>query len=469
MATLSFYGAAGTVTGSRFLLEHEGQRVLIDCGLFQGRKELRERNWAPWPFDPKLIDAVVLTHAHIDHTGGLPRLVRQGYRGPIYSTGGTRDLCGIMLPDSARIQEEEARYANKRGYSKHKPALPLYEEHDAFEALRLFESFAYDKTRQVAKGITVRMVRAGHILGSAICIFELQGSDQRVVFTGDLGRYNAPILRDPEAVGSATTLVAESTYGDREHGEHDPQGALADTVNDVVKRGGMLVIPAFAVGRTQDILYHLGILERSKRIPELPVFVDSPMACDATPLYLAHAYEHDFEMRSIIDEGQYPLRTALTRFVTAAKESKALNSFRGPGIVISASGMATGGRVLHHLKHRLPDHRSTVLFVGFQSEGTRGRRLLEGEKQLRLLGEVVDVQAKIVNISGFSAHADWQEMMRWMEGFTSPPRQTLLVHGEASALEAMRQRVAAKGWPVAVPKLLETVKLAEGSSSHNRP
>ncbi len=461
MSSITFFGAAETVTGSRFLLEHDGQRVLIDCGLFQGRKEIRQRNWEPWPFDPKTIDAVVLTHAHIDHTGGLPRLVRDGFRGPVFSTSGTRDLSGIMLPDSARIQEEEARYANKRGYSKHKPALPLYEESDAFAALRLFETFGFDKTRNILSGISLRFQRAGHILGSAICVFELATSKQRIVFTGDLGRYNAPILRDPEAVDSATTLVAESTYGDREHGEHDPLGTLADAVNDTVQRGGVLVIPAFAVGRTQDILYRLGILERAKRIPELPVFVDSPMACDATPLYLSHAHEHDFEMRSIVDEGFSPLRTAGTRFVTSSKESKAINGFRGPGIIVSASGMATGGRVLHHLKHRLGDDKSTVLFVGYQSEGTRGRRLLEGEKQLKLLGEVIEVRAKIVNISGFSAHADWHEMLRWMEGFKSPPKQTLLVHGEATALEALRQRVAAKGWPVAVPRHLEKVELVK--------
>lgn len=461
MASITFYGAAGTVTGSRFLLEHEGSRVLVDCGLFQGRKELRERNWAPWPFDPKSVDAVVLTHAHIDHTGGLPRFVREGYRGPVYSTGGTKDLCGIMLPDSARIQEEEARYANKRGYSKHKPALPLYEEQDAFAALRLFETFGYDKVRPVAKGISVRFSRAGHILGSAICTFDLVGSNQRVVFTGDLGRYNAPILKDPEAVTSATTLVAESTYGDREHGDHDPESSLAEVVNDTVKRGGMLVVPAFAIGRTQDILYHLGKLERSKRIPELPIFVDSPMACDATPLYLAHSHEHDFEMRSIIDEGHSPLRTAGTRFVTSSKESKTINAVRGPGIIVSASGMATGGRVLHHLKQRLPDGRCTVLFVGYQSEGTRGRRLLQGEQQVKILGELVDVKAKIMNITGFSAHADWHEMLRWMEGFTAPPKQTLLVHGEDTALEALRQRVAAKGWPVAVPGHLEKVELVK--------
>lgn len=461
MATITFLGAAGTVTGSRFLLEHDGKRVLVDCGLFQGRKELRQRNWDRWPIEPKSIDAVVLTHAHIDHTGGLPRLVRDGFRGPVYCTGGTKDLSGIMLPDSARIQEEEARYANKRGYSKHTPALPLYEEQDAFAALRLFESFGYERPRTIVPGISLEFRRAGHILGSAICAFELAGSNQRVVFTGDLGRYNAPILRDPQKVERATTLIAESTYGDREHGEHDPLQSLADAVNETVKRGGVLVVPAFAVGRTQDILYRLGILERERRIPELPVFVDSPMACDATPLYLAHSHEHDFEMRAILDEGFSPLRTAGTRFVTSSKESKTINSFRGPGVIISASGMATGGRVLHHLKHRLGDERSSVLFVGYQSEGTRGRRLLEGEKEIRLLGEVIEVRAKILNISGFSAHADWHEMLKWMDGFEAPPKQTLLVHGEAGALEALKQKVAARGWPVAVPRHLETVELVK--------
>ncbi len=460
MATLTFLGAAQTVTGSRFLLEHEGHRVLVDCGLFQGRKQNRERNWAPLPIDPASLDAVVLTHAHIDHTGGLPRLVRQGFKGPVYCTNGTRDLSGIMLPDSARIQEEEARYANKYRYSKHHPALPLYTEEDAFAALRLFESFSYERTREIVPGIKLTFARAGHILGSAICVFELTSTRQRLVFTGDLGRYNAPILRDPEAVHSATTVISESTYGDREHGDDDPTRTLADAVNDTARRGGVLIIPAFAIGRTQDVLYRLALMEREQRIPALPVYVDSPMAVDATPLYMAHSHEHDFETRSIIEAGFAPLRTEKTTFINSRKQSQALNTFRGPGIIISASGMATGGRVLHHLKHRLPNEKNAVLFVGYQSEGTRGRRLLNGEKTLKLLGEVIDVRARILSVSGFSAHADWKEILQWMDGFRAPPKQTLLVHGEPVALEALRARVAARGWPVAVPAHGETVTLA---------
>lgn len=460
MASIQFLGAAGTVTGSRFLLEHQGRRILVDCGMFQGTKELRLRNWAPWPVDPKRIDAVVLTHAHIDHTGGLPRLVKEGFRGPVFATHATRDLCSLLLPDSARIQEEEAAYANKLGYSKHAPALPLYTEADAHEALRLFETFGYGRTRAIVPGLSLTFHRAGHILGSAICAFDLGATGERVVFSGDLGRYNAPILRDPEPVAAATTLLAECTYGDRQHEESDPMGALAEAVNNAVTRGGVLVIPAFAVGRTQEILFRLGQLERQKLIPVLPVYVDSPMACDATPIYLAHIADHDVEMRALAEGGSSPLRTEQTRFVTSAKESKTLNGIRHAAVIISASGMATGGRILHHLKHRLPDSKNVILFVGYQSEGTRGRRLLDGESKIKMHGQFVDVRAQIMKVSGFSAHADWTEMLKWMDGFSQPPKQVLLVHGETSALEAMRARLLAKGWPAAVPQHLETVELA---------
>jgi metallo-beta-lactamase family protein len=460
MASIHFLGAAGTVTGSKFLLEHEGRRVLIDCGLFQGKKELRQRNWEPLPVPAKSLDAIVLTHAHIDHTGGLPRVVAEGFDGPVFATSGTRDLVALMLPDSAHLQEEEARYANKERYSKHATALPLYTVKDAQRTVRLLETFGYERPKEILPGITLTFYRAGHILGSAVCAFDLKSTAQRVVFTGDLGRYNAPILRDPQGVSAATTLVVESTYGDRTHGETRPHDALCNAVKGAFERGGVVVIPAFAIGRTQELLYHLRNLEEEGRVPEVDVFVDSPMACDATPIYLAHPEEHDLGMSSLVDRGATPLATKRTHFVTSALESKRLNQFRGPGIIISASGMATGGRVLHHLKHRLPDARNTVLFVGYQSEGSRGRRLLDGEKEIKIHGQMVPVAAEIRTVSGFSAHADWKETMRWMESFQSPPRQTLLVHGEPSALEGLKGRVESQGWKAYVPRYLEQVELA---------
>ncbi|MBZ4420140.1 MBL fold metallo-hydrolase RNA specificity domain-containing protein [Myxococcus sp. RHSTA-1-4] len=459
MASIHFLGAAGTVTGSKFLLEHDGRKVLVDCGLFQGQKELRQRNWQPLPLSPSSLDAIVLTHAHIDHTGDLPRVVRDGYDGPVYSTPGTRDLAALLLPDSAHLHEEEARYANKEGFSKHHPALPLYTVPDAERAVGLFETFGYERPKEILPGITLTFYRAGHILGSAVCIFDLKSTRQRVVFSGDLGRYHAPILRDPQSVASATTLVVESTYGDRQHKETKPIESLREAVMGAFERGGVVLIPAFAVGRTQELLYHLRQLEDEKRIPVVDVFVDSPMACDATPIYLAHPEEHDLVMKSRMERGSSPLATRRTKFVTSPQESQRLNLHEGPAIIISASGMATGGRVLHHLKHRLPDARNTVLFVGYQSVGSRGRRMLDGEKEVRIHGQMVPVAADIQSVSGFSAHADWTETMRWMEGFESPPRQTLLVHGEPEALAALQQRVQAKGWKTHVPNYLEKVEL----------
>jgi metallo-beta-lactamase family protein len=459
MSSLQFLGAAGTVTGSRFVIEHEGRRIMVDVGLFQGPKELRQRNWARSPLAAKDVDAVVLTHAHIDHTGGLPRLVAEGFTGPVFTTPATRSLAGLLLPDSAHLQEEEARFANKHRYSRHSPALPLYTVADAHNALKLFETFPYARTREIVPGISLTFVPAGHILGSAICVIDLQSTRQRVVFTGDLGRYDAPILQDPVAVDRATTLVVESTYGNRDHGPTAPNESLENAVGPTLERGGMVVIPAFAIGRTQEILFHLRQLEADRKIPEVDVFVDSPMACDATPLYLEHSEEHDLAMRELLSSGRTPLATRRTHFVTAVNDSKRLNTLKGPGIIVSASGMATGGRILHHLKHRLPQANNTVLFVGYQSEGTRGRRLLNGEKEIKIHGELVPVAAEIRQVTGFSAHADRSEMQRWLQGFQTPPAQTLLVHGEPAALEALRGTLAGKGWPVYVPRHLEKIEL----------
>jgi metallo-beta-lactamase family protein len=459
MPSIQFLGAAGTVTGSRFLLEHDGRRVLVDCGLFQGEKALRLRNWEPSPVPPSTIDAVVLTHAHIDHTGGLPRLVREGFEGPVYCTAGTRDLLGLLLPDSAHLQEEEARYANQKAYSRHHPALPLYTAEDARRTLNLLETFGYGRPREILPGIRLTFGRAGHIIGSATCTFDLTSARQQVVFTGDLGRYDAPILRDPEPVPFASTLVIECTYGGRDHGPTQPQEALAGAVQGAVKKGGMMVIPAFAVGRTQEILFHLRALEEAGRVPALDVYVDSPMACDATPIYLVHAEDHDEEMGRQVREGRHPMTPRRTHFVNSVQDSRRLNDLEGPGIIISASGMATGGRVLHHLKHRLPDARNTILFVGYQSPGTRGRRMLDGEPEIKIHGEMVPVRAELRAVSGFSAHADSAGLLRWIQGIRSPPRNTLLVHGEPMALQAMKLKLEERGWNAHAPAHNDLVSL----------
>lgn len=461
MPSIQFLGAAGTVTGSRHLVEHGGHRILLDCGLFQGEKAIRQRNWEAFPVPPQTIDAVVLSHAHIDHTGWLPRLVRDGFRGAVYASGATRDLAAIMLPDSARLQEEEAEFANRRRYSRHAPALPLYTETDAARALPLFRTVGYDEPRDIAPGITLSLTRAGHILGSAIVRLELDGDGPRqsVVFSGDLGRYDTPIIPAPEAFAGATTLLVECTYGDRTHEEENPREALGKVVRDVVASKGVLLIPAFAIGRTQDLLYHLRQLQLAGSIPSLPIFVDSPMACDATPLYLLHREEQDDEMIRQLVEGRRPLQPSNLEFARSVGESKAINDVKGPMIIISASGMATGGRVLHHLAKRLPLEGTTVLFAGYQAAGSRGRKLLDGLPFVRIHGVDVPVRAKIMKISGFSAHADFQEVDRWLSSVKTPPMRTFCVHGEAGALEATRARLTARGWNAHVPAHLERVEL----------
>src|SRR5512133_678575 len=461
MTSIRFLGAAGTVTGSRFLLKTASATILVDAGLFQGPKELRLRNRAPWAVDPGTLSAVVLTHAHIDPSGALPQLVREGYRGPIHCTPATRDLAGLLLPDSGRLQEEEARWANQRTYSRHAPnALPLYSEAEALAALPHLSPLPYRQPRVIARGVTLLLRRAGHILGSATAELTIAGPRPlRILFSGDLGRYGAPILPDPEPVAGCDVLVLESTYGGKEHATGDPSAALRAEVLGVVERGGALVIPAFAVGRTQEVLFELRALEERGEIPELPVFVDSPMAVDATPIHLAHREEHDSEMTRMIAAGREPLRPRRLSFARSPEQSKAINRVKGPCVIISASGMATGGRILHHLARRLPDPINTVLLVGFQAAGTRGWSLQNGAASLRIHGEDVPVKARIASIDGFSAHADEAEISRWLATFPAPPRRTFLVHGEPPALAAAKERMDRLGWASHVPRHLEEVPL----------
>jgi metallo-beta-lactamase family protein len=463
MAYLQFLGATRTVTGSKHLLEVDGYRVLVDCGLFQGLKELRQRNWDPFPLNPRSINSVILTHAHIDHSGYLPKLVHDGFDGPVYGTPATTELARILLPDSARLQEEDAAYANKQGTSKHHPALPLYTEEDAEDALRLLEPVGYHKRVQLMKRLSFEFITAGHILGSSFVCLDVEcqdGATRRVVMTGDLGRYNEPIIHDPSNVEEADYIVVESTYGDREHHQEDVKEHLARIINDTAKRGGHILVPAFAVGRTQLLVYLLRELEDEGRIPTLPVYVDSPMAVQATRLYLRHKEEHDLEMDALVDAKRNPLATHRFSLAKTVHDSKAISNSQEPSIVISASGMATGGRILHHLQRCLPQERNTVIFVGYQSEGTRGRRLLDGEKEIKIFGHYVPVRAHIETLPNLSAHADFHEILRWLSGFKRAPKKVFLVHGEHDAMMSLKQKIEAKfGWQVETPTYLEKFEL----------
>jgi len=458
-ATLQFLGAAGTVTGSRHRVRTSRGELLLDCGLFQGLKQLRMRNWEEPPLNPAALDAVVLSHAHIDHSGYLPLLVRQGFEGPVFCTPGTASLLSVLLPDSARLQEEDAERANRRGYSKHEPALPLYTSEDALAALALLEPRPYGRRFQAMAGGEVRFHRAGHILGSASIELELDAPRTTLVFSGDLGRWDRPILRDPELVPRADVLLVESTYGDRLHSP-DPSDDLARIVNESVERGGALVIPSFAVGRTQELIWTLRELEESGRIPSIPLFVDSPMALAVTDFYCRHGEDHDGEMRARMQDRSCPLCCREFFTLRTRDESRALNRLRGPLIVISASGMATGGRVLHHLQQRLPDPRTTVLLPGYQAAGTRGRALQDGARTVRIHGRDVPVRATVETLDGLSAHADQDEILRWLEGFERPPRETYVVHGEPSAAEALVATIRERfGWSVQAAKDGEEVRL----------
>jgi metallo-beta-lactamase family protein len=459
MAYIQFLGATRTVTGSKHLIDVDGYRVMVDCGLFQGLKELRLRNWEPFPIDPASLDSVILTHAHIDHTGFLPKLVHDGFAGDVYCTPATAELARILLPDSARLQEEEADYSNKRGSSKHQPALPLYSEGDATAALKLLRSVNFHKPVKLTPKLSFEFVTAGHILGSSFVNLDLECADgkrKRVTMTGDIGRYDEPIINDPTSVDEADYIVLESTYGDREHPDFDVKERLAEIINATASRGGHVLIPAFAVGRSQQLLYLIRELEDENRIPVLPVFVDSPMAVSATKLYLNHTEDHDLEMQALMDARRNPLATKRFNLARTVQESKNVTANQESSIVISASGMATGGRILHHLRNRLPDQRNTVIFVGFQAAGTRGRRLVDGESEIKIFGQMVPVRAQIERLDNLSAHADYREILRWLSGFKRAPEKVFLVHGEPGAAESLGRKIVEKfGWAVEIPDYLQ--------------
>ena len=457
---IKFLGATGTVTGSKYLVDAGPTRILIDHGLFQGQKALRERNWAPLPVDPTSIDAVIVTHAHIDHVGAVPLLVRQGFRGPIHASSGTCDVAQFILRDSARLQEEDARYANRKGFSKHSPARPLYTEKDAKNALRLFVRGKYRQPIGIAPGITAEFLPAGHIVGSAhvrLSVENAGGPPTRILFSGDVGPYDAPILPDPSPVPECDVLLVESTYGNRDHDAADPRDELADFVTEAIRRGGRVVLPAFAVGRTQEVLYLLNELREANRIPQVPIIVDSPMAEQATNVVMAHFEDHDEEMRERSREGG-PLAYRKAQIPKGQRGSRTAARSRNPAIVISASGMATGGRVLHYLREMLPDPRNAVLLTGFQAAGTRGRRLSDGEKTIKIHGEFIPVNAQVKMIHRLSAHADRGQLLRWLRTAPKPPKTTFVVHGEPDASTALRDKIAAElGWNAVVPQYLEEV------------
>ncbi len=458
MATLTFLGAAGTVTGSKHLLDLGDHRVLIDYGLFQGLKELRLRNWQPFPIDPHSIDAVILTHAHLDHCGLLPRLVAQGFRGRIFCTPGTQDLCSLILRDAARIQEEDARDANRHGYSKHAPALPLYTLVDAERTLTQLQPVGFHRPVPVVPGLEVEFLNAGHLLGSAYARVRTAG--KTILFGGDLGRYSRPVLPDPTPVEGADVLLVESTYGNKQHEPDDGGARLAAIVNDAASRGGKLLIPAFAVGRVEELLYWLKQLEEAKRIPVLPVYVDSPMAEKALQFYTSRTEELDPDIHVDAARGVLVFATERLTLVASPQQSKDLVASRKRAIVIASSGMATGGRVLYHLAAGLPDPKTTVLFVGFQAAGTRGRTLIEGATEVRMKGRQIPVAARIERLNSMSAHADGGEILRWLSGFKSAPSKTFLVHGEPPALDALHARIETElRWSAHIARHEERVDL----------
>ena len=451
---IQFLGATGTVTGSKYLVESGSTRILVDCGLFQGYKQLRLRNWAPLPIRPSELDAVVLTHAHLDHSGYLPLLVKNGFKGKIHCCEATYDLCKILLPDSGRLQEEEAAYGNRHEFSKHKPALPLYTEEDAVRALEFFAPATFGTRLDIGGGLSATLVLAGHILGAAIV--SIGDGNTTITFSGDLGRPNDLIMRPPEIIEKTDYLVVESTYGDRHHDPADPMILLGKTIRETAARGGVTIIPSFAVGRAQILLYYMYLLKEAGQIPaSLPIYLNSPMAVDATEIYRKHRSDH----RLSHQECEAMCRAA--KIVNTAEDSIALNLRRMPMVIIAASGMATGGRVLHHLKAFAPDPRNTILFSGFQAGGTRGASMIAGAESIKIHGAYVPVRARVAQIDNLSAHADADEILAWLGHFVAPPRQTFITHGESAAADELRKRIEGKlHWNCRVPEYFESVDLA---------
>lgn len=462
MATLQFLGAAGTVTGSKYLLEAGGERLLIDCGLFQGEKDLRLRNWSALPVPPSSINWVVLTHAHLDHTGYLPRLIKDGFRGEILATAATVDLARLILPDSGHLQEEDAEYANYKGFSKHRPALPLYTHDEAVKSLERFRPVVESQPLELSRHFTLRFYRAGHILGARSIEVTVRenGSARKVLFSGDLGRYQQLIIRQPAAADGADYLLVESTYGDRLHPTDDYRARLAGIVEATAGRGGTVLIPSFAVGRTQELLYLFREMMEQGKLHSIPVHVDSPMAIDVTDIYRKHHEDHNLETSALESQGVKPFSPPDVHFDRAREESVALNNLRFPTIIISASGMATGGRVVHHLERCLPDHRNTILFVGFQGAGTRGQIIQSGAESVKMHGRQVSVRARVETLQNLSAHADYGEILRWLGQFSKAPRHTFLVHGEPRAAESLREKIVQKlRWNASVATYLQKVSL----------
>ena len=463
MVSIQFLGATGTVTGSKFFVNAGRTRFMVDCGMYQGAKKLRLLNWAPLPVPPASMDEIFITHAHIDHIGMLPVFVRNGFSGPIWATPATVELCEINLNDAAHLQEEDARFANKQGFSKHSPALPLFDSADVERTLPLFKSLPYEREHPLDHEGTLRFRDAGHVLGSAMVEAEIPGKHGpvRIVFSGDLGRANSIILEDPARIGAADYLIVESTYGNRLHPPEEASQEVGQIVRSTASRGGSLIVPAFALGRTQALLYILRELKAEKAIPDLPIYVDSPMAVEITEVFCRHIQDFDDEARAIFREtGECPILCPNLHLVRTPDESKKVNEVRYPCVIISGSGMVTGGRILHHLKHRLPDPRNAVLFIGFQTAGTRGQLIRDGAKEIKIHGEMVPVRARVLSMESFSRHADSNEILQWLSAFQKPPKTTYIVHGEPNASAALADLIRQKlGWSTHIPDYLETARL----------